>query len=76
MVDEQVGIKHYGGVCRVDRKQQIVITNEPGIRIFNGEAYGENLATDRIVKILEKMKVGYACCYDPINGFTFWGLDE
>ena len=76
MVDEQVGIKHYGGVCRVDRKQQIVITNEPGIRIFNGETYGENLATDRIVKILEKMKVGYACCYDPINGFTFWGLDE
>lgn len=76
MVDERIGIKHYGGVCRVDRKQQIVITSEPGIRIFNGLEYGENLATDRIVKELEKMKVGYACCYDPINGFTFWGLDE
>lgn len=76
MVDEHIGIKHYGGVCRIDRKQQIVITSEPGIRIFNGNDYGENLAVDRIVKELEKMKVGYACCYDPINGFTFWGLDE
>lgn len=76
MVDEHIGIKHYGGVCRLDRKQQIVITNEPGIRIFNGQDYGENLATDRIAKELEKMKVGFACCYDPINGFTFWGLDE
>lgn len=76
MIDEHIGIKHYGAVCRVDRKQQIVITSEPGIRIFNGLEYGENLATDRIVKELEKMKVGYACCYDPINGFTFWGLDE
>lgn len=76
MVDEHIGIKHYGGVCRIDRKQQIVITSEPGIRLFNGLEYEENLAVDRIVKELEKMKVGYACCYDPINGFTFWGLDE
>lgn len=76
MVDEHIGIKHYGAVCRIDRKQQIVITSEPGIRIFNGSEYGDNLAIDRIVKILEKMKVGYACCYDPVNGFTFWGLDE
>lgn len=76
MVDEHIGIKHYGGVCRIDRKQQIVITSEPGIRLFNGNDYGDNLATDRIIKELEKMKVGYACCYDPINGFTFWGLDE
>ncbi len=75
MVDEHVGIKHYGGVCRIDRKQQIVITSEPGIRLFNGLEYGDNLATDRIIKDLEKMKVGYACCYDPVNGFTFWGLD-
>lgn len=75
MVDEHIGIKHYGGVCRIDRKQQIVITSEPGIRIFNGNEYGDNLAIDRIVKELEKMKVGYACCYDPVNGFTFWGLD-
>ena len=75
MVDEHIGIKHYGGVCRISRKLQIVITSEPGIRIFNGNDYEENLATDKIVKELEKMKVGYACCYDPINGFTFWGLD-
>ena len=76
MVDEHIGIKHYGGVCRINQKQQIVITSEPGIRLFNGQAYDENIATDRIVKELETMKVGYACCYDPINGFTFWGLDE
>lgn len=76
MVDENIGIKSYGGVCKVDKKQQIVITSEPGIRIFNGYEYGENLATDRIIKELETMKVGYACCYDPINGFTFWGFWE
>lgn len=74
MVDEHIGIKSYGGVCKVDRKQQIVITSEPGIRLFNGYEYGENLATDKIIKELELMKAGYACCYDPVNGFTFWGF--
>lgn len=74
MVDENIGVKNYGGVCKIDRKQQIVITSEPGIRIFNGQEYGDNLATDRIIKDLEKMKAGYACCYDPVNGFTFWGF--
>lgn len=74
MVDENIGIKNFGGVCKVDRKQQIVITSEPGIRLFNGQEYGENLATNRIIKELESMKVGYACCYDPVNGFTFWGF--
>jgi hypothetical protein len=45
----------------------------PGIRILTESGYGENLATNRIQKYLDKMIPSYATRYDPVNGFTFWG---
>lgn len=75
-VDGNVGMKYYGGTCKAGKFGQIVITSEPGIRTFDGRTYGPDLADNRIKKILESFFVGYACCYDPDNGFTFWALDE
>jgi hypothetical protein len=74
ILDGAIGVRHHGGVCNipgVDR--QVVITGEPGIRILSESGYGENMATNRIQKALDKMIPEYSTKYDPVNGFTFWG---
>ena len=76
VVDEGIGVRYYGASFSINKSRQMVITNEPGIREFNSREYGPNHAVNRILNDLEKMQIGYACCYDHINGFTFWGLDE
>jgi hypothetical protein len=73
-LDGAVGIRHFGGVCNipgVDR--QIVITGEPAIRELTEAGYGENYATGRIQKILDRMVAEYSTRYDPVNGFTVDG---
>lgn len=76
MIDERVGVKHHGGVCVIERSLQIVITGEPAIRIFDGSQYGENLADQRIQKILEACQAAYAMAYSPIDGVHIWLLED
>jgi hypothetical protein len=75
VLDESVGSTDFGGSVKTDEGVEIVITNEPAIRLFDGQKYSENLATDRIMKQLQKMNAVYAASYDPINGLIFWGSD-
>lgn len=73
-LDRAVGLRHHGGVCRIPgMDRQIVITSEPAIRILTEQGYGENLCTDRIQKVIDRMIPEYSTKYDPVNGFTFWG---
>lgn len=73
VVDENIGSNDFGGSVWTDEGVEIVITQEPAIRVFNGQKYSENIATDRIMGELRKMNPAYASSYDPINGFIFWG---
>ena len=76
MVDERVGVKHFGGVLPIDKSRQLVITSEPAVRRFDGTAYGDNLAADRIQKIIEGCQAAYSMSYDTVNGATIWMLQE
>ena len=73
VVDESIGCLHQGGVCYTPDNLQIVITSEPAIRTFDGVTYGDNLASNRIMKILNKIIPEYSSWYDPVNGWTFNG---
>lgn len=75
-IDGDIGVKYFGGVCKAAGFGQIVITAEPGIRTFDGSGYSDDLSDGRIKKILDTLTVGYVCCYDPVRGFTFWGIDD
>ena len=75
VLDENVGSTDFGGSKKTDEGFELVITNEPAIRIFNGQTYSDNIATDRIMKQLQKMNSVYTSSYDPMNGFIFWGSD-
>ncbi len=74
-LDANVGSTDFGGSVKTDEGVEMVITNEPAIRMFDGQKYSENLATDRIMGELQKLNSVYAASYDPINGFIFWGSD-
>lgn len=76
MVAENIGVKHFGGVCIIDTSRQLVITSEPGLRLFSGREYGPNLVTNRLETELQSWSASYATSYDPINGFMMWGKDE
>jgi hypothetical protein len=74
ILDGAVGVRHFGGVCNIPgMDRQVVVTGEPGIRILTESGYGENLATNRIQKILDRMVPEYSTRYDPVNGWTIWG---
>jgi len=75
VLDENVGSVDFGGSAKTDEGVEIVITNEPAIRIFDGQTYSANIATDRIMKQLQKMNSVYTSSYDAMNGFIFWGSD-
>lgn len=76
MVDERIGVKHFGGVLPLDRSRQLVITSEPALRVFDATSYGENVAAERIQKIIEGCQAAYAMGYDSVNGATLWFLEE
>lgn len=76
VISHNIGARDYGAVCKLDQGADWVMTNEPGIRIFDGRKYSENLAEGRVSKLIERLKSPIACQYDPFNGVTFWGLDE
>jgi len=53
--------------------KQILVTSEPGIREYDGQTYGPNLADERITKILQKLKPDLiVSSYDEENGYIFW----
>lgn len=78
LVDGDIGIIDDGGLQTIDNGEQVVITSEPGIRVFDGYKYGENLAIDKegrpmFLDDLEALHKVYATAYDKTMGFIFWG---
>lgn len=76
LVDSSVGVLDYGSIASIEISKQILITNEPAIRIFNGTTYSNNLASQRIMKTLKSLQPATSAAYTPFMGYIFWGNDE
>lgn len=76
LVDSGVGVLDYGSIASIEIGKQILITNEPAIRVFNGTTYSENLASQRIMKTLKSLQPATSAIYTPFMGYIFWGNDE
>lgn len=70
--DKAIGITHFSSACKSPTGGIIVITNEPGIRVFDGVKYGENYASGKIGDILKKARRIYSIGWDQITGLNFW----
>ncbi len=76
VVDDSIGCLHQGGVCYTPDRLQVVVTSEPGVRIFDGVSYGKNLAEGRIQKYLDKLSPEYSTWYDPENGWNMMAYSK
>lgn len=76
VVDDSVGLLDYGSLANVDRGRHIMITNEPAIRVFDGYAYSENIASQRIMDDLRSLQAATSAIYHNIIGYVFWGNNE
>lgn len=75
-VDENIGCVAYGSVQSLEDGRHILITNEPGIRVFDGVKYSDNLASQRVVEELKRLQPNVSSVYHPMVGYIFWGLNE
>lgn len=75
-VDSNIGVIDYNSIVNIDIGRQIMITNEPAIRIFDGVKYGPNIASQKFLKVLRKLQPSTTATYTPYMGYTFWGNDE
>jgi hypothetical protein len=50
-----------------------MITGEPAVRIYDGENLTENLADNRVMRIIEKFQATGSVLYDKFNGVSLYG---
>jgi hypothetical protein len=78
-IDQNVGILDRGALCYLDNGNIFFISNEPAIRIFDGEKDISvdditDFSTDKIKNDLRLMQHAYHCAYHPELGVIFWGI--
>ena len=76
VIDAAIGVVDYGSISDLDMGRHIMITNEPAIRIFDGNNYSENIATDRLVDEIKQFQNASSAIYSPLLGYIFWGNTE
>ena len=78
VIDGYIGAVDHNGIVDVGIGQKMLLTSEPGIRLFDGYRYGENLVIDDlgrglILKDLQQMRHRFCAVYEPnLYGFIFW----
>jgi hypothetical protein len=77
-VDTAVGAIDWSGTTKDDRGIEVLITQEPAIRIFDGRNYSDdNLADGHIQKkVLRKLQPAYSVGYHPHIGLIIYGSDD
>lgn len=75
-IDHTTGAQDYGGNVFTDKMQELVVTQTAELKMFDGSAYGPNLADGRVMELLRSLNAAYQALYHPEFGYFLWGLDE
>jgi hypothetical protein len=70
-----LGIKYKNSIKNLDDGNHILITNEPALRVFNGQQYSDNLSYPYIQNVLDTMDLDIFADYNTLEGYTFWGYN-
>lgn len=77
IVTRGIGSVGDGGSVETERGSELLVTNEPAVRLFDGRQYGDNLSLDRVQKSdIQKMKQVFISGYSSNSGAFFWGKQE
>ena len=76
-VSDTIGCVGPWAVAKVDGSNtEMVLTNEPGLRVFNGTSYGANMLKDRILDDLKSIGQNFAVSYSDENGLIIWSVEN
>jgi len=81
-VDEFIGIMDKGGIKRIGDGIEVIITSEPGLRLFDGRQFSDDLTVDsegrgHIKCDLQEFRSTFSMAYEPnIFGIIFWGAKK
>ena len=81
MLDPRIGLKDPGSIQPLKDGKQVIITSEPGVRIFDGKRYSEDFSLDSegrgyIKEDLQKLQAAVATGYEEKLGYLVFGSDE
>lgn len=73
--NEGIGVRSFSAVKTLPNGVDWLLTNEPAVRICDGENMSDNLAKDRCMKILKKLLPEVTIGYDQFNGVRIYGYE-
>ena len=74
LITNTIGTLSSSHVDRVDNGHELILTSEPGVRIFNGDEYSENIAYGKIQETyIEKLEQNAIMKYIDGVGIIIWG---
>jgi hypothetical protein len=72
-LDDALGVPNDNSSRFLQNGHELVWTNEPAIRIFDGFKYGENLAEGLVMSEIRKIFPNARIAYSPVDGINIWG---
>jgi hypothetical protein len=73
VVDQSIGCADIGSIRAFGYGKEMMVTNDFGLRHFDGQQFTENLVQNRIMKEMLKMQPAFASSYDEENGYILCG---
>lgn len=76
LVDRKIGCPAIGCSAVVEGGGEIIFTNEPAIRHFNGFKYSENIAVSAVQdSFIAQIRAGTLLQWDKRRGLNIWGVN-
>lgn len=75
---DNIGILHPKSAAEIDIGQELMITSEPAIRLFDGASYSEvNIADRQVMKTIKRLTAVGAADYNhsPEGGYVIYGTE-
>lgn len=76
VADYRIGTNSPGSIVSITDGIDILFTNNSEVRLFDGKAFGANLAEGKTMKLLRRLQMVSAASYDPIGGYFIWGTNS
>lgn len=73
VIDQNIGVAGRGSIKPYGYGEEIMVTDDGGIRTFDGQRFSDNLVENRIMKEMLKMQSEFAASYDEENGYIICG---
>jgi len=72
LVDDIIGVSQSKTISNVDMYRFMAVCSDNSVRLFDGSAWGVNLAKSKVVSEINKMVDGAQALYNPEGGYLIW----